>query len=170
MYYNEAAYNKNDGTIVYIKNDIETITETIELTEISLIQTNFKTKNTNYVIYSMYRPPSTSATTFVTDLHNLIQKSEIADINIIIGDMNINILKQESITNEYVCMLANAGFESYINEPTRQTETTSTCIDHCFIKIKSNKNMNTSINSYILQTSITDHYTQVISFECEKKY
>ena len=52
-------------------------------------------------------------------------------------------------------ILASYGFISTINKPTRVTNGTSSCIDHCFMK--TNKIMIENVIPMILETKITDH-------------
>lgn len=86
------------------------------------------------------------------------------NIEIFIGDININILdKLDNNVNNYLNILSNKGFFSYINKPTRQTENSATTIDHIFVKSDTFKNRVTEMNSAILQTSLTDHYTIILS-------
>lgn len=168
IYYSNARFNKNDGTLIYIKDNISSETKHTMLTEVTMSKTSIKIFNTTLEIYSTYRPPSTSTETFITDLQKYIEKTSEADIKIIIGDINIDILKQETTSNEYTNSLANLGYTSFINKPTRETTNTSTCIDHCFVKMKTYKKTNTKINAYILQSTLTDHYSQIISLEFQR--
>ena len=48
---------------------------------------------------------------------------------IICGDFNINIFEQKHYVNDYINIIASNGFVFGINEPTRVTHSTSTCLD-----------------------------------------
>jgi len=81
-------------------------------------------------------------------------------IEIFAGDININILETNSrIVNEYLAIAGRNGFTSYINGPTRVTEITSTCIDHYFVSACQNQS---KCYGFILQNTITDHYTTLL--------
>lgn len=57
--------------------------------------------------------------------------------------------------------MAASGFLSYINEPTRISNSTATCIDHFFVK--NNLNIHAiNIKPKILQTDITDHFAIIL--------
>ena len=48
---------------------------------------------------------------------------------IICGDFNINIFEQKHYVNDYINIIASNGFVFGIKEPTRVTQSTSTCLD-----------------------------------------
>jgi len=78
---------------------------------------------------------------------------------IIAGDLNINIM-DANLSNDYLHIMASNNFISCINNFTRVTNTTKSCIDHIFTK---NIDIH-CINSFILECSITDHYGTIIQF------
>lgn len=68
----------------------------------------------------------------------------------------------------YLNTLAKFGFTSTINDFTRVTETSKSCIDHIFINnyLKLSDHSNTSsssLSAYILKHSITDHFSTFIT-------
>lgn len=66
----------------------------------------------------------------------------------------------ESLSIDYLNIMASNNFISCINNYTRVTNTTKTCIDHIF-----SKNIDLQcINSFILKCNITDHYGTIIQF------
>jgi hypothetical protein len=78
--------------------------------------------------------------------------------------MNINILDEtNAVTNKYLNMMCSRGFSTGINSPTRETATTSTCIDHIFIKLH---NSHDTVPG-IITTAITDHYSICLGWKCE---
>lgn len=80
--------------------------------------------------------------------------------NIICGDINIDIMKSSKISNEYLNIMAFNGFLPCINNYTRVTSFSQTCIDHIFV----NNIDSTKITPYILRCNITDHYATAIVF------
>lgn len=85
-------------------------------------------------------------------------------LQIISGDFNINILNTlpNSIEQKYLDALGEAGFLTCIDQITRSVS--NSCLDHFFYKIQNYL----SLNSAVIQTSITDHYTtylKVINFK-----
>jgi hypothetical protein len=72
--------------------------------------------------------------------------------------MNINILGNNSINNEYLDLLSEYGFASFININTRLPICRNhSCIDHIFTK--SNDHLISTVNAGVLQTDITDHFS-----------
>ena len=89
------------------------------------------------------------------------------DINIIIGNININILETKDLNiHNYLNLLAQKGFIPYVNKPTRVTEHTESIIDHIFVNCTIQKeNKNVDIKPNIIQTVITDHYMVALSIQ-----
>ena len=83
------------------------------------------------------------------------------------GDVNIDIRSQnEVISNNYLTTLAAMGFIPCINQQTRITNNTGSCIDHIFITTKNKNEVETTV---ILETDITDHYPTIISLKNNTK-
>lgn len=79
-----------------------------------------------------------------------------AEYKIILGDLNIDILKKSKIKDECLIIMAQFGYYAVIKYITRTAY--NTCIDHIFIKTKSFLN----IQPIIIQSNITDHYPFMI--------
>nr|CAI5842956.1 unnamed protein product [Callosobruchus analis] len=72
--------------------------------------------------------------TFISDLQTFLSENrKTYDFEFIIGDLNIDLQKKDSCTEEYLDVLSSFGFVSMINCPTRDQSTSSTCIDHIFM-------------------------------------
>jgi len=71
---------------------------------------------TPLIIVCIYRSPSSDNNEFLTTLVEIIDKEKSAsDYLIITGDMNINIVENNMVDNEYLDKLSEYGFVSYIN-------------------------------------------------------
>ena len=91
MYYNSGAINKNDGVVIYIKENIIHTTETIEIGRLKLLNTNITLSNKKYLeITSLYRSNDLSFVEFNLNLKNYLHKKNNSKNHIIIGDFNIN--------------------------------------------------------------------------------
>lgn len=76
--------------------------------------------------------------------------------------MNINIVGDNSINNEYLDLLSLSGFASFININTRlPIGRNPSCLDH--ITINSNEQLINLVNSGVLQMDITDHFSICVS-------
>lgn len=72
------------------------------------------------------------------------------DIGVFVGDVNINLLNTSDINvTEYISMMEEQGFFSYVDKPSRITQTSSTLIDHIFIKASERIKKNIDISTYV---------------------
>lgn len=172
VYYNESHYNQNDGVVVYINKNITSISNIIHLSETKLLKFTFNINNISFKITCSYRPPSINLDLYITELNNYFSTQNRSDIEIYIGDINVNILNSTDINvNKYICMMAEFGFFPYVNKPTRESENTCSLIDHIFIRINSNTLLNkTDFKTFIFKTNITDHYTLLLSINIKNNF
>lgn len=150
--------NKSSGIVVYIKNGLQA-----EVDEISLAQSNCMKiiLNNNICIFAIYRSPSFhNIDPFINSLQSIINNSKILERQIIIGDININTIPDyHHQTNDYLCLLAENGFTQTINSITREQGLNKSCLDHINVK-KIN-----FIDTFVIHTTISDHYTTAICFK-----
>ena len=78
------------------------------------------------------------------------------------GDVNINLNENSNISTEYNAVLSQNGFCSYINLATRVCGNIHSCIDHIFLRKKLKTNI-LDFRSYIIHTSITDHFPVMLN-------
>ena len=86
------------------------------------------------------------------------------------GDININILDSNEKIKEYRHILSKYGLMCYNDSiPTRvdHTRNSSTLIDHMFARTKRDIR---KINTYIVETNISDHYSIFISLEQNERH
>ena len=140
IFYSEACHNQNDGLLMYVSNNIIAKFTVQKFSENTFTNLTFKKNGMQFNIIAVYRLPSTDGNIFLHELQNiLLQNKQKNAINIFLGDINIDLnKKQDNLTNEYINTIAEHGFLSYINSPTRVSNENETCIDHCFINIPSN--------------------------------
>ena len=119
-----------------------------------------KTGKSKYTIVgNIYKPPSTDIKRFNEILNNLLLKikndfKNAQDV-ILLGDININLLKHTSHndTQHYLDTLLENGYMPLINLPTRITENSATLIDH----ILTNINDLDSLETAVITSHISDH-------------
>lgn len=162
LIYNEGAYNQNDGTVVYIRSDLDYSFNIIKIGNLKSIQAIINYDNRKIILTAVYRPPSTDPFDFINNLYNYLQslKTDNTNYQILTGDINIDILKNNDCTNEYLNTLSEFGYISMINNCTRENENSNSCIDHIFIK--NNNNVSDLNMPIILKSNITDHYTIIL--------
>lgn len=119
----------------------------------------------------MYRSPNGNANIFLEQLQDILFNitTENKNINIIFcGDINIDLLNNNRLANNYLDLMTSYGFTSYVNSPTRVWEGNKTCIDHIFTKKIDKYYID---NAIILKTSITDHFPifiQIMPYTIQK--
>lgn len=151
--------NQNSGVVAYVKKgiNIKSVEEivfsgaTCLLIEIDLNQNN------SLKVIGIYRSPSHCANDFNSELENLIDRIR-GDNIVIMGDINMDILKPSYVNNkEYINLLNEYGYTSLINVETRD----KSCIDHIFGKWK--PRLFKKVESGIIRTGITDHSSTSIN-------
>lgn len=81
---------------------------------------------------------------------------------IIVGDFNIDMLKDSNKRTEWLNFLSSHNITQAIFDPTRITRSTSTCIDGIYT------NINCHFSTQIIDTHISDHRAQAITISCPK--
>lgn len=156
-YYNNSDINRNDGVVIMVRSELNVEVNTIKLefSGVSITKVNFVISNFTVGFNAVYRSPQTDANSFITDIESFIPTYLNNNLEIIIGDINIDLLDVESHTmNDYQATLHSYGFLSYINTITRPQS--KTCLDHIFVK-NNLKTENIKINSYVISYDMTDH-------------
>lgn len=160
--YNEGRFNQNDGVVSYIRKEYKYESKIIKITEFNFLLLKIKLPvEKEFTILAAYRPPQSNELNFLNSLHELfcLQKN----IDLIIGDINIDILNNNTVTQNYLNLLYSHGLKSTINKPTRETSMSRTCIDHIFLH--ENKFSKYEILPVIFKTYITDHYSTILNIK-----
>lgn len=158
--YNYGDYNQNDGTVAYVKSNIHYTYKIEKINNLNSLNIKIKlNKKSSILITALYRSPSMDPNDFNKDLQNYFQSknTNIEDYCIWVGDINIDLLQNNDFTNEYLNILNEFGYVSTINDITRSQGNQNSCIDHIFIKSKSNIT-DLLLMPLIVHTDITDHY------------
>ena len=79
---------------------------------------------------------------------------------IICGDTNIDVLKNNALIKNYLNIITANGFNCFADEPTRETENTSTCLDHFIFQ-----NINLTRSFVLKEENISDHYPVLIEWD-----
>jgi Reverse transcriptase (RNA-dependent DNA polymerase) len=159
----------HDGISVFIKHDafeLYTVRVNHLITQANAIVVEATKNKETYNFLAIYRSPSGNCSTFIEELSTATSTMN-ANHNLILGDININInesgIESESkVSYDYLNTLAANGFFSCINNHTRVTDKSRTCIDHIFLK---NISVPLKPQTAILQTAITDHYATCFGWQ-----
>lgn len=166
--YNKGTVNKSDGLVVYVRDSLPYTYKIVNLGVIRALQVEFKFCGRTVLITGVYRPPSTCIDSFNIELSTYLSECQNKyDIQLFIGDININILKENDLCGDYLNILSEEGFVSAINAGTRVHNQSVTCIDHVFVKC--NKAHDVLYRPIVLKTDITDHYSQILQIVYHKQ-
>ena len=117
-------YIKSDSNF-HLRDDLKI--DTIE---------NLWIETLDLIIGVIYKPPSLSNRDFLDKLEENLHTIYLSKKKcLIMGDDNINTLKQSNISKEYLNLLRSEGFSPLIFEATRVTESNQTCIDHIYTNV-----------------------------------
>nr|CAI5837667.1 unnamed protein product [Callosobruchus analis] len=161
LIYNESEINKNDGVVVYIKSKLNFCYKILEIGKIKAVNLLVQHPNQKINILAIYRSPSLCPTEFLVDFDTLFKREKFFDINIVVGDINIDILDDTHHSNEYLNILRENNFVSMINEYTRVQGESRSCIDHIFLR--TNKCYEV-FQPLLLKYTITGHYPTILQF------
>lgn len=149
---------RGGGIAVYINENLNFETITINTNSFESMQINIKTNNKNALtVIPVYRPPSHCMRTFIEELDECLNNINKKQNTIVVGDINIDIKRDNAVTTNYLDMFASHGLRCMVTETTREDvyNNTSTCIDHIFIRC----NIATATaHSAVITTTISDHY------------
>lgn len=164
MYYNESDLNKADGVVVYIKDCIIEETEIVQIDKLRIANSTIKMSNgSNVEISALYRSHSLNKTDFINSLNTYLRDKKNCKNHFVIGDFNIDLIKLDVLGQEFLNNFLEHGFLPSFHKITRPSindKSDGTCIDNIFYKLEK-----AVIKSFILQNSITDHYTLIVKLK-----
>lgn len=162
--YNEGDYNRNDGVVVYLRVGIEYNAKTVQMVDTKMLEIDINAKE-KLKITAVYRSPDICPTVFNMCLLEYLKYNENVRVHVITGDINLNLFSESSFVEEYKNILGTFGFVSVINRCTRPAS--RSCIDHIFVK--GGQGERVTMNGYVLQYLITDHYPIVLTMDMKIK-
>ena len=128
---------------------------------------NLRYNKNNITIGSVYRHPSGSAHHFTESLNKCINKLNTNNMLIIGGDINIDLLKTNTImTQNYLDTMLSNNLIPNILIPTRFADNSTTLIDHIFTRLPLSK-LNNMVTAGNLITDITDHLSNFVIIDIE---
>ncbi|KAK9888907.1 hypothetical protein WA026_001128 [Henosepilachna vigintioctopunctata] len=157
--YNEGRANKNDGVVVLVREGINYDYKIVNLNDgMKLLQEILNVEKKTLPISAVYRLHGSCPYEFCEHLKSHLGTVN-SDIQILIGDMNINLMDERSeVVQYYLNVLTEMGYKSYINAFTRVERNSKSCIDHVFIKTRQKIE---DILCAVLEVKITDHFPTV---------
>jgi len=167
-YYNNSKINKSDGVMLLVSNELECNIEVIKHNNFSFIRLNTTICGKTIGIGAIYRSPRYDPYQFFDNLQYYLTAHCNSAIEVITGDMNIDILKEypNDVIDQYLNILCEAGFQSYINKFTREVNNSKSCLDHVFVR---SNLKNENILSIVSRSNISDHHPVYIQLNLDIK-
>lgn len=170
IYYNESVFNKNDGTVVYIRDDLNPRVEYFQFSQTNPIRVEIRVNELSLGLTAIYRPPATSLTLFMEEMETYLNEREYNSVEMIVGDLNIDILDEnDRMTSLYMNVTGSCGFIPYINGPTRVTETSKTLIDHILVRVQKSAKKTLKLSPFVFEFSMSDHFPVGLEIDFEEK-
>lgn len=145
------------GVGVYVHDSIEQfsiLTHCFDSADCLQIDATFSGEPFSFICF--YRFHFKTVTSFISELKIFLTSVKSKNL-ILIGDFNIDILSDTSLSYEYLSTMAAFGLESLINSYTRIHNQSNSCIDHIFSRSSCNKKSFTFLPRAI-KLDISDHH------------
>ncbi len=162
------------GVGIFIKNSVQyKIREDLSIFNAHVFESIFveiRSPSKTYIIGVIYRPntaPRANFDVFSTTLQSILETiNKEFKTGIIMGDMNINLLKYQAHpkTNEYIDNLFSLGFLPVITKPTRVCANSATLIDHIY----TNDIVSNHLSGIVI-TDLADHFGTYFSIAHKPK-
>ena len=114
---------RSGGVSIYFKNFIKSqLIQNLSFQNenIEICTTKFKVAETTHCLISIYRPPNGSKEEFITSLNDVLNDASIKNCKcIVVGDLNLNLLKSEPDVENFKNLMYSLHFISKITKPTR---------------------------------------------------
>ncbi|XP_052755871.1 uncharacterized protein LOC128201816 [Galleria mellonella] len=144
-FYSRNINNQAGGVVVYIKEEWRVQVFEPDIEDADCLALTFPNHRT---VLGIYRSPSfRNIDNFCNSLESYIVNNSRDSEVMLIGDLNVDILKNGDDVTKYLCLTASFGLKPAINVPTRGVA----CLDHIFLGSKV-----TGVGA-VCKTSITDH-------------
>lgn len=156
-------YNRENrregGIVVYCRSNIKNDILPMNTSSFESLVVEIGVDENKITLVAIYRPPSTYNTeVFTGELETFLRQISSKHDVITIGDINIDILKENKHTLDYLEMYSTLGFQNCNPfEITREdlARNTTSNIDHVLVR----GNHITDIKTFIVQTLISDHFS-----------
>lgn len=165
VHYNHGDVNKADGVVIYVKTTLS-YSSTIEnigpckiLSIILRINQAMSLK-----ITGIYRCHDINVDNFNVQLKEYLNSNKNVKNHCIVGDFNINLLKTDFISEQFIETMLSLNYVNCFSGITRPSNLEGSCIDNMFFKSK------TAIsNSFTYTNVFTDHYPIFLTINWQKE-
>lgn len=164
------SYNRENlvrgGVAIYVKKSIAHLVENLPIVNNMSMEKKFEAvgiemREIDLIIVCLYRSPNADFEAFVEACNRMLSYVSFKRRNLIIcGDFNANFLLQTYDVKVLVDLFNTYKLKITINQPTRITATSRTCIDNIMTNLNSDK-----FQSSVLFTAISDHEAVQINID-----
>lgn len=149
------------GVAVFVRNDIYCDISCVNLVSADIVKVVCDIDSVTYCFVCVYRLHEQSINKFVEEFSGFLNNIKYKNC-VVLGDFNIDILSKSKDADDYLLLMACNGFISLINEPTRFSLTSSSCIDHIFVR--THKNTDHHLEGILYDLRVTDHAMTGLNF------
>jgi len=121
LFFSTIKRNQNDGIFVFFRSNYSVDFFEYDFAETNIVKITLTNLSTPVILLYIYMSPSTDINVFNDTVNKVIieNKNNVYYTVLIIGDMNINIIGDNALNNDYLNLLSENGFASFINLCTR---------------------------------------------------
>jgi len=160
-YYNCRASRSGGGVSIFLRNDLLLLNVSSRCSsaeDVQILRIHFTIHTVPIYVLLIYYSHRSVSPQLIDLLDNFLPRSDSPCI--LVGDMNVDILKSDLISTSYLSFLASNGFCSLITSVTRPSS--NTCLDHLCVS---------GFDSYLISSygvvesnCISDHYPIFANF------
>ena len=154
--------NKYGGGVMIQVHESATIHKTLQTPFEEAICVEINSQSYTFKTLVVYSKPRTNKNQFIELLDEYLQGNNSATMPFIIcGDFNIDTKSQNLISSNYVDIINANGFSLFdsSDRPTRETDHSSTCLDHFIYQ-----NIPSFKSNILFHQNIADHYPILASW------
>lgn len=148
------------GVAAFVKKSIPVNDFNYNLITADCIKLEFSIGGVLMTTLCIYRYHYYSIENYLNEIVPILDAHRSTKNFLLIGDININILKSNTAIDTYTITMSSYGLCSLINVPTRIGNASSSCIDHAFYRFRSNR---VSIIGDVASIQVTDHLPIILS-------
>lgn len=165
IHYNHGNVNKADGVVIYVKSILSHTTTTEDIGPCKILSIILRVKNSmSFKITGIYRCHDINVENFNAQMKEYLILNKNVKHHCIVGDFNINLLKTEFISEQFLETMLSSNYVNCFSDITRPNSIEGTCIDNMFIKSKTALS-----NSFTYTNVFTDHYPIFLTINWQKQ-
>ncbi|XP_046405909.1 uncharacterized protein LOC124170906 [Ischnura elegans] len=152
-------YSRAKGLLVYVLEEIPCNSISVTLSSADCVLLTLHFGFINFYLLCLYRHHVIQPNHFLNEIQGVFHK--VSGNLVIVGDININILDNNQVSNDYINLMCSQGLQCLLKLPTRITRSSSTCLDHVFARIANMYKF--QLLTEVLHLDISDHSMTVFS-------